>query len=212
MAVEMMNEAFEPVDTKILIGLRNLSDDSLLAVSKDMFADFDLRNFAVDGIIVRNVNDEVDLLFAPGEIAAAFGDGPGEIPVTDLRRKSAPLNPSFSLLDGQRCTQWQLNNHPDSHVEGCAVCEAVKFGWLPSCGEMSKAIEAKEAFDEVALACGADALNGDAYWCSTQYSPDYMWCYDMVMRSFAFWLCKATVLTIRPVRSASAYIEVEIGN
>ena len=213
MADEILNEGYEPVEiedlTKVLIGIRKKSDGTLLAVTKEQYAGYDKRSYTMDGVIVRNEDEDVDLLFSSFEKLATFGEGPADIPETDKRRKKAPSNPTFSSLDGEWCTQWQLQNHPDTHVMGCAICEAVKYGWLPSNGEMTKAVERADAFNEVAEACGATSLNGSAYWCSTQYDKDYMWCYDMQMKSFVFWKSKATQMMIRPVKSASNYIEVE---
>ena len=212
MAEEILNENLDPIEvednTKVLIALRKKSDDTLLAVTDEQYGDYDKRSYTVMGIIIRNEDDDVDLLFALTETAATFGEGPADISENDKRRKNAPLNPTFTGLDGEWCTQWQLQNHPDTHESGCAICEAVKFGWLPSNGEMTKAIERKEAFDTIAELIGADGLNGSAYWCSTQYSPDYMWCYDMVMKSFVFWKSKTTQMMIRPVKSAADYQEV----
>jgi hypothetical protein len=92
--------------------------------------------------------------------------------------------------------------------DGCAVCEAIKFGWLPSNGEFTWAIERAEKFNEVADICNADKLNGNSYWCSTQYDPDYMWCYNVQSGAFEFWHSKTTNMNIRPVKSAENYVEV----
>lgn len=213
MAEEILNEGYEPVEiedsTKKLIGIRKKSDGTLLAVTKEQYAGYDKRSYAVDGFIIRNEDEDVNLLCSTTESLATFGEGPADIPETDKRRKNAPTNPTFSSLDGEWCTQWQLQNHPETHESGCAICEAVKFGWLPSNGEMAKIIEYAEDINDLAETCGATGLNGLAYWCSTQYEKDYMWCYDMQMKSFVFWKSKATQMMIRPVKSASDYIEVE---
>lgn len=211
MAQENLN-GIEPIEvednTKILIGLRKKSDSTLLAVSKEQFVGYDMRSYSIDGIIVRNEDEEVDLLFTSRESNATFGIGPEDIPETDKRRKKAPVNPSFYELDGYARTQWQLNNHPDTHEQGCAICEAVKFGWLPSNGEMTWAVERKDKFNEAADICNADLLNAGKYWCSTQYDPDYMWCYNAESAAFEFWHSKSTSMAIRPVKSAADYKEV----
>ena len=209
MAEEILN-GVEPIEdnTKILIGLKKKSDGSLLAVDKDHFSDYSLRSYSVDGIIVRNEDEEVDLLFSTREKNATFGQGPEDIPETDKRRKKAPANPSFYELDGYARTQWQIENHHDTMDDGCAICEAVKFGWLPSNGEMTWAIERKDKFNEVADICNSDTLSGNKYWCSTQYDPDYMWCYNVESGAFEFWHSRTTSMTIRPVKSASDYEEV----
>ena len=210
MAEEILNGIEPEVEdsTKVLIGLRKKSDDSLLAITKEMYGGYDKRSYEVKGIIIRNEDNDVNLLFSKTEQDANFGTGPADIPETDKRRKNAPANPSFNELDGQRKTQWQVDNHPDTHESGCAICEAVKFGWLPSNGEMAQAVERMEKFNEVAEVCGADKLNGSAYWCSTQYNPDYMWCYNMESKAFEFWHSKGTQMKIRPVRSAADFFEV----
>jgi len=207
---EIMND-FEPMEegTKILIGLRKKSDNSMLAVPKELYSSYDMRNYYMDGIIIRNEDEEVDLLFSPTEQNAVFGEGLPDIPATDKRRKKAPANPSFTELDGEWCTQWQINNHPDCCTDGYAICEAIKYGWLPSNGEMYWALKNAAAFAEVAQICGADTLSGDAYWCSTQYDRDYMWSYNVIGGRFEFWHSKYTSMTIRPVKSAEDYEEVE---
>lgn len=210
MAEEIINGNEPMVEdaTKVLIGLRKKSDDTLLAVTKEQYSGYDKRSYALDGIIIRDEDKDVNLLFSAEESEAVFGEGPEDIPETDKRRKNIPANPQFTELDGYMRTQWQVNNHPDTHESGCAICEAVKFGWLPSNGEMAWLVEKMEEFNEAAEVCGADKLSSDSYWCSTQYSPDYMWCYDTQAKSFIFWKSKTTEMGIRPVKSAEGYAEL----
>ena len=211
MADELNNiQDMEPVEdmTKVLIGIRKKNDGTKLAVTIEQYSGYDKRSWAADGIIIRDEDNDADLLFAGYEATATFGEGPADIPETDKRRRNAPASPSFYELDGERRTKWQLDNHPDTHEDGCAICEAVKFGWLPSNGEMDYALSRLERFNETAQACGAQPLEGTSYWCSTQYDPDYMWCKNMESGNFEFWHSKTTEMSIRPVRSASEYQEL----
>lgn len=210
MAEEIINiqEAEIEDNTKVLIGLRKKSDNSKIAVTSEAYGSYDKRSYATEGIIIRNEDEEVDLLFSMEEKTATFGQGPEDIPETDKRRKKAPANPSFSELDGYARTQWQIENHHDTMDDGCAICEAVKFGWLPSNGEMFWALSRAEGFNEVAEICNSDTLDGNKYWCSTQYNPDYMWCYNVEAGAFEFWHSKTTSMSIRPVKSAEDYQEV----
>lgn len=206
---QQLGEDIEPVDlTKILVGITKKASGQHMAVTLEQYADLDKRSYSTDGIIIRNADIDVDLLYAPYEVTAVAGDGDQDIPENDKRRKSAPSNPSFNELDGEYRTQWQLKNHPDTHEEGCAICEAVKFGWLNSCGEATQLRDHLEAFNEACLAVGATPAAADAlYWTSTQYDKEYMWHLNMGTGIFGFWLCKATSMQVRPVKSASAYIE-----
>lgn len=212
MAEELLN-GVEPIEiedkTKLLFGLRKKSDGTLKAVTKEDYSSYDKRSWALDGIVVRNEDEDVNLLCDVVEKTCIYGDGPLDIPETDKRRKNAPSNPSFNELDGQIKTQYQLDNHAETHESGCAICEAVKFGWLPSCGEMGKIVGRKEAFDELAEICGGDKLLASMYYCSTQYNPDYMWCYNMQSQAFEFWHSKTTQMGVRAVKSAADYIEDE---
>ena len=194
--------------TKVLIGIHKKSDNTKLAVTTDEYSNYDKRSWALDGIIIRNEDNDVDFLFASSEKLCTFGIGPEDIPESDKRRKNAPVSPSFNELDGYMCTQYQLANHPDTHEEGCAICEAVKFGWLPSNGELNTIIERKDKFNEVAEACGASLFSGSLYSSSTQYDKDYMWCFNTESGNFEFWHSKATQMSMRAVKSASDYEKV----
>lgn len=210
MAEELNIQQIEVEDaTRFLIGLTKKSDGSQKALTEEQYAGIVKSQYTLDGIIVRNEDADVDLLFSPTETQGAFGSGPADMPETDKRRKNAPVSPSFYELDGLRCTMWQLANHPETHEQGCAVCEAAKFGWLPSNGEIGWPLTRKEQFDQVADACGAQRLSGTLYSTSTQYDPDYMWCHNMETGNFEFWHSKATLMTVRPVKSAAGYAEVE---
>ena len=210
----LMNEGMDGMDevtdlTKVLIALRRKSvQTEKLAVTLAQYQEYDKRKYGVDGIIVRNEDSDVDLLCSPKQYDCIFGEGPADIPETDKRRKNAPANPSFYELDGYLCTQWQLNNHHDTHESGCAICDAVKFGWLPSNGEMTWIRDHREQFDEAAEAIGADLIGDGEYWCSTQYSEDYMWHLNTVTGVFGFWRSKAATMKVMPVASASEYVEV----
>lgn len=210
--VPVLNEDEEPVvedPTKVLIALRRKSDASeKLAVTKEQYTGYDKRSYAVDGYIIRNEDNDVDLLVSLLQSECIFGDGPEDIPETDKRRKNAPVNPQFYELDGYIRTQWQLNNHHETHESGCAVCEAVKFGWLPSNGEMTWIRDHKEQLNELAEVIGAEPMADAEYWCSTQYSEEYMWHLNMVTGYFGFWRSKQATMKIRPVGTASAYVEV----
>ena len=194
-------------NTHVFIGVKRKSDDGLFAMTEEEYQKIDKEEYAVDGIIIRNEEMEADLLYAPYEVDAIFGEGPEDIPETDKRRKNANPNPIFRDLDGEERTAWQLNYHHDTHEAGCAICEAVKFGWLPSGGEMNLLSQYLEDFNAKAELCGAEPVGENMYWLSTQYSEEYMWAMDMAKKTFEFWHSKATTMKVRPVKSASDYIE-----
>ena len=206
--IEQIDELVD--NLKVLIALRNLNNGTKLAVTKEQYVNYSPNKYTVDGIIIRNEDIDADLLFSKTETTAHFAEtGEPDIPETDKRRKNANPNPQFTDLDGMDRTAWQLAYHQDTHESGCAICEAVKFGWLPSGGEMNLASENKEAFNEIAEIVQATPLNDNKYWLSTQYSEDYMWSLDMGTNTFEFWWCKTTMMKVRAVKSASDYIEVE---
>ena len=207
-------EPFEPIDnTKVLIAITKKTGQEHIAVTAEEYGSFDKRKYSTDGIIIRNEDIDVDLLYALYEVEAVMGDGDTDIPETDKRRKNAPSNPSFNELDGEYRTAWQMQNHPDTHESGCAVCEALKFGWLNSCGEATQLRDHRDAFNEACQAVGATPVGAEArYWTSTQYDKEYMWHLDMATGVFGFWVCKATRMMVRPVKSAADYIEPVMNN
>ena len=205
--IEQIDELVD--NLKVLIALRNLNDGTKLAVTKEQYINYS-PEYLVDGIIIRNEDIDADLLFSKTEVSAHFAEtGEPDIPETDKRRKNANPSPQFTDLDGQERTAYQLAYHHDTHESGCAICESVKFGWLPSGGEMNLAAENKEAFNEIAELIQATPLTDNKYWLSTQYSEDYMWSVDLETKVFEFWWSKTDMMKVRPVKSASDYIEVE---
>lgn len=188
--------------TKVLIGITNEAGQKL-AVSTENYVD-DMGT--VDGIILRNENEELDVLVSPREVDAIMGEGPDDMLETDKRRKEAIGNPSFTALAGEENTAYQLKYHEHSTDEGCAICEAIKFGYLPACAEMKWLMNNADRFNEVAKLIGADELsNNTEYWTSTQYSDDYMWNVDTTDKSYKFWRSKTTIMKVRPFASASEY-------
>lgn len=214
MAEEMTNiEGYEPVesDMKVLIGLRKKSDGTKLAVTKEQYSDYDKRSWTVDGIILRNEDEEVDLMVALAESLLAFDSSAEvteDIPETDKRRKPDQPSGVFTALDGEERTEWQMKWHDGMHDDGCAICEAIKYGWLPSCGEMGLLVQNREQVDELLELVGGTAISNALYWTSTQYQPDYMWFADMEHGIYNFWKAKTSELLVRPVKSASDYNEV----
>lgn len=206
---EVLNEGLEPVEdkTKVLVGLTKKSDDSKIAVTAEEYDSLDKSMFIADGIIIRIEEDDVDLLFSPNEVNAVAGEGPADMPETDSRRKGHEMPINGTEYDGEARTRIQLDTHPDVHEEGCAICEAVKFGWLPSYGEMTLAYKNKEAFNILAEKAGVTQLSDSEYWTSTQFSDDYMWSVDFANNIAEFWRSKGTTMKVRPCKSASAYQE-----
>lgn len=203
MAEELNNIVTED-KTKVLIGLRKKSDDSKVAVTAEDYPSYDKRSYAVDGIIIRDEENDIDILYSLEEVEAVFGEGAEDIPETDKRRKNY-IPCSFSELNGEVCTERQLENHEDVHEEGCAICEAIKFGWLPSCGEMQLVKDNLEKFNVIATLIGSTLISDSEYWTSTQYSDDYVWSLDMNDGVFKFWRARGNTMKVRPVKSASEY-------
>ena len=202
----ILNEGTEPVEnkTKVLIGLSK-SDGSKVAVTVDEYDIIDKSSFATEGIVVRN--DDVDLLFSPDEVDAVMGEGPADIPETDKRRKGQSSQINGTEYDGEERTAIQLELHPEAHDDGCAVCEAVKFGWLPSYGEMTLLYKNKDVFNELAGKAEITSLSDAKYWTSTQFSDDYMWSVDFANNIAEFWRSKSSTMKVRPCKSAVDYQE-----
>ena len=208
MAEEMNIQDMEQQDgTRVLAGLTAKDGGQKMAVTQEQLQQLDKDMFLVDGIIIRDEDSDTDLLFAPYEVEGVAGVGPEDMPQTDKRRKNALPDPSFQEKDGQEQTEWQRKNHEDVHASGCAICEAVKFGWLPSNGELTPLRDHVEDFNAIAEALGATPVGEDEYWSSTQYSDEYMWSLSMQEKKFRFWRSKTTRMKVRPVKSAAAYIE-----
>lgn len=204
---EILNEGIEPIEneTKVLIGLSKKSDSSKVAVTAEEYDGIDKSGYVTEGVIIRN--NDVDLLFSPNEVDAIMGEGPADIPETDKRRKrqSSPIN--GTEYDGEERTAIQLELHPEAQDDGCAVCEAIKFGWLPSYGEMTLLYKNKDVFNELAGKTEIAPLSDAEYWTSTQFSDDYMWSVDFANNIAEFWRSKSSTMKVRPCKSAVGYQE-----
>lgn len=205
---ELLIGNFDPIEneTKVLIGLVNKSDMSKLAVTTEQYNGLDKSMFELDGLIIRN--DDVDLIFSSSEVDAHFSDGIDDIPETDKRRKGYHGAIESDEYDGQERTQTQLDIHTETHESGCAICEAIKFGWLPSLGEISILYKNMEEFNNVAENVGATPLSLTEYWTSTQFSEEYMWSADFANKVSEFWRSKKTLMKVRPCKSAIEYNEI----
>lgn len=205
---EILNEGIEPVEneTKVLIGLSKKSDDSKIAVTAEEYDGIDKSGYVTDGVIIRN--DDVDLLFSPNEVNAIMGEGPADIPETDKRRKGHSSQINGTEYDGEERTAIQLELHPETQDNGCAVCEAIKFGWLPSYGEMTLLYKNKDVFNELAGKTGIIPISDVEYWTSTQFSDDYMWSVDFANNIAEFWRSKSSTMKVRPCKSAVDYQEM----
>ena len=194
--------SYEMTDnTQLYIALKRKSDNFLIAATDEEYGKLEPNDYAVHGIIIRNQEDDIDILFAGYETNAIAGEGPDDIPETDKRRKNANPNPVFNEMDGEENTQWQLSNY--GHHDGCAICEAAKFGWLPSCGELGLIYKYEEKFNELAALAGITPMSDAEYWTSTQYSKDYMW--SVENNSFMFWRSKSLMMKVRPAKSGAGY-------
>lgn len=204
---EILNEGIEPVEnkTKVLIGLSK-SDGSKVAVTAEEYDSIDKGSYVTDGVIIRN--DDVDLLFSPNEVDTIMGEGPADIPETDKRRKGQFSPIDGTEYDGEERTAIQLELHPEAHDDGCAVCEAIKFGWLPSYGEMTLLYKNKDVFNELAGKTGIIPISDVEYWTSTQFSDDYMWSVDFANNTAEFWRSKSSTMKVRPCKSAVDYQEM----
>lgn len=204
---EILNEGIEPIEneTKVLIGLSKKSDSSKVAATAEEYDSIDKGSYVTDGVIIRN--DDVDLLFSPNEVDAIMGEGPADIPETDKRRKGQPSQINGTEYDGEERTAIQLELHPEAQDDGCAVCEAIKFGWLPSYGEMTLLYKNKDVFDELAGKAEIAPLSDAEYWTSTQFSDDYMWSVDFANNIAEFWRSKSSTMKVRPCKSAVDYQE-----
>lgn len=205
---KILNEGIEPVEdkTKVLIGLVNKSDMSKLAVTAGQYGSLDKSVFELDGLVIRN--DDVDIIFSSYEVDAYFSDGTDDIPETDKRRKGYHGEIESDEYDGQERTQTQLDIHTETHESGCAICEAVKFGWLPSLGEIAILYKNMESFNNIAELVGATSLSLTEYWTSTQFSEEYMWSADFANNVSEFWRSKKTLMKVRPCKSAIEYHEI----
>lgn len=204
---EILNEGIEPIEneTKVLIGLSKKSDSSKVAATAEEYDGIDKSGYATDGVIIRN--DDIDLLFSPNEVDAVMGEGPADIPETDKRRKGQSSQINGTEYDGEERTAIQLELHPEAQDDGCAVCEAIKFGWLPSYGEMTLLYKNKDVFNELAEKTGIAPLSDVEYWTSTQFSDDYMWSVDFANNIAEFWRSKSSTMKVRPCKSAVDYQE-----
>ena len=200
------NENIEEVNpVKILIAVHK--DNEKKAVTDEQYSS--LVGYTPDGIIARHEELDFDLIYAMYEINAHYAtDGADDIPATDKRRKNTIPNPVFTDYTGEQYTQWQMAHHQETHESGCALCEAVKYGWLPSCGEMSPAKDNIEEFNRLMTLIGGTPLSDADHWTSTGYSEEYMWHMNPVSGQFGFWKSKNTVMKVRPVKSASEYEEI----
>ena len=203
---EVLNEDAGSVEnkTKVLIGFSK-SDGSKVAVTAKEYDGIDKSGYVTDGVIIRN--DDVDLLFSPDEVDAVMGEGSADIPDTDKRRKGQSSQINGTEYDGEERTAIQLELHPEAKDDGCAVCEAVKFGWLPSYGEMTLLYKNKDVFNEFAGKAEIVPLSDAEYWTSTQFSDDYMWSVDFANNIAEFWRSKGSTMKVRPCKSAVDYQE-----
>lgn len=204
---EILNEGIEPVEdkTKVLIGLNKKSDGSKVAVTAEEYDSIDKNSYVTDGVIIRN--DDADLLFSPNEVDTTMGKGPADIPETDKRRKGQSSQINGTEYDGEERTAIQLELHPEAQDDGCAICEAIKFGWLPSYGEMTLLYKNKDVFNEIAGKAGIILISDAEYWTSTQFSDDYMWSVDFANNIAEFWRSKSSTMKVRPCKSAVGYQE-----
>ena len=205
---DVFNEGVEPIEnkTKVLVGLSKKSDGSKVAVTAEKYDSIDKGSYAIEGVIIRN--DDVDLLFSPDEVDAVMGEGTADIPETDKRRKGQSPQINGTEYDGEERTAIQLELHPEAQDDGCAVCEAIKFGWLPSYGEMTLLYKNKDVFNELAGKAEIAPLSDAEYWTSTQFSDDYMWSVDFANNIAEFWRSKSSTMKVRPCKSAVDYQEM----
>lgn len=210
MANEIINEGIEPIEvdnTKLYIAMKKKSDGFLMAATEAEYDQLDKRSYNVKGIIIRNEENDVNLLIAPVEESHFFGEGPADIPETDKRRKNY-VSPSMTQLDGQWRTEFLLAEQGVEHSDDCALCYCKEYDplfWLPSGGEMDQAYKYKDEVNRLMTLIGGTSIQNANYWTSTQYSKDYAWFANMQDGTYGFWLSKTNVLAVRPMADASEY-------
>ena len=90
MANEILNEGIEPMEgdnTMLYIAMKKKTDGFLMAATESEYDQLDKRSYNIMGVIIRNEEEDINLLVKPVEEAHFFGDGPADIPETDKRRK-----------------------------------------------------------------------------------------------------------------------------
>lgn len=209
MAEEIINgvEPIEVDNTKLYIAMKKKSDGFLMAATEAEYDQLDKRSYNIKGVIIRNEDEDVDILVAPVETGHFFGEGPADIPETDKRRKHY-TSPTMTALDGQWRTDFLLNEAGVEHSDDCALCYCKDYDplfWLPSGGEMSWINKYKDDVNHLLGIIGGTSLSETNYWTSTQYSKDYAWFANMIDGTYGFWLSKTNVLMVRPVADSSEY-------
>lgn len=206
-------------NTKVLVGLKRVSDGTLYAVELETYEDSaDYKNkkkFVATGAIIRNEDEWLDILVAPDEMNAYFTVEPTEeIPETDPLRRNY-TNPTFTMLDGKYRTEQLIAFHEDLTRDGCAVCKCVEYSenygeyWLPSAGEYSYIVKNLEKVNDILAAIGGTEVKQIEYWTSTQFSNEHMWSYNLEDGGFHFWHSKSTEYGVRPITTSENYILVE---
>ena len=205
---EELNNGIEPVEqdnTKLYIGMRKKADGFLMAATDEEYDRLNKREWDFMGVVIRNEEEEVDILVHPSQMSCFFGDGPADIPASDKRRKHY-TNPTMTALDGQWRTQFLLSEQGVEHSDNCALCYCRHEGmWLGSGGEMSLVSKYREEVDSLMAIAGGTPMSDDKYWLSTQYSKEYSWFVDMTDGTFGFWISKTRNMLVRPVGDASGY-------
>lgn len=176
-------------NTKVLVGLKRVSDGTLYAVELDAYeesADYkNKKKFTAMGAIIRNEDEWLDILVSPDEMNTYFTIEPTEeIPDTDPIRRNY-TNPTFTALDGKEMSEWQLAHHNNLTHDGCAVCKCMEYSenygeyWLPSAGEYNYIAKNLEKVNDILAAIGGTEVEQIEYWTSTQFSNDHMWSYNL---------------------------------
>ena len=211
MANEIENVGMEPMEvvdnTKLYIAMKKKSDGHMIAATEAEYDQLDKRSYNIKGAIIRNEDEDINLLVFPVQENHVFGIGPADIPETDKRRKHY-VSPSMNQMDGQWRTQFLLNEAGVEHSDDCALCYCTHYdplAWLPSGGEMALINKYKEEINRIMTLIGGAAIQDANYWTSTQYSKDYAWFANMADGTYGFWLSKTNSLAVRPVGDASDY-------
>ena len=210
MANEILNEGIEPMEgdnTMLYIAMKKKTDGFLMAATESEYDQLDKRSYNIMGVIIRNEEEDINLLVKPAEEAHFFGDGPADIPETDKRRKHY-VSPTMTQMDGKWRTDFLLSEAGVEHSDNCALCYCIHYDplcWLPSGGEMALINKYKDEVNRLMALIGGTAIQDANYWTSTQYSKEYAWFANMGDGTFGFWLSKTNVLNVRPVADASEY-------
>ena len=124
---------------------------------------------------------------------------------SEKAHKEEPLS-IMTEYDGKSRTEYIISRY--GYGDGTAAFEAMKYGWLPSGGEMALLKANADTVNEKMVLVGGTLVGQDAYWTSQLFNNDYVWSLDMAEGMFGRWRGQVDVLKVRPVKSIEGYSEI----